>query len=166
MKETGTMLEVNKESREYDFILEVVHFGGKDDSVRLRDELSISCPVDDEFPRVTRGSIDWSFESDWEDQHESLSVDFEQFFPNGYRTRENTNCIVDGSEVKPSAQKWHFTRFVMHLTCESEYLWDEELPFEDQDYYWGVKVATWEKLEFDLGSTDIVFAFRTLIDSQ
>ena len=160
------MLEVTKESREYDFTLEVAHYGGKAASKLLQKQLEISASSSQEFPRIVPDSVVISFDSDWHDQHEPFSGDFSTHFPNGYMTRPGTNCIVDVQEDFETQEELFFTRFTMHLECESEYMWDEEIDFEEQDYYGEVIDAIWKKFEFSLGTTHVAFAFRTMLDYQ
>lgn len=165
-KEMGTMLAINKESREYDFILDVAHYGGKEAALLLRKELSISASPSKDFPRIISDSLAVSFDSDWDDQYKPFFGDFSTHFPDGYITQPGTNCIVDVEEGFETQEELFFTRFTMHLTCESEYMWDEEIDFETQDYYGEVIDAIWNKLEFNLGSTHVAFAFRTMLDYQ
>ncbi len=162
------MREKQTEDREFEFMLELMHGEGITGANRIREQLKIYVDESEQLPRIVPESIFWNFESDYSDTYHPFTGLFDEMFPNGYELDQRSEelPLPAGAETYETGKvEVQFTRFTMHIEFTSQYLWDDDADFEEQGWDDNVTFPLWNLLKFDFGDTQVMAAYKTMLDS-
>lgn len=162
------MLEKNEDRVLISIELTVILAAEKDTWPDFQAELKIETLDLQDLPRIVPNSINLSFESDWAPSEGNELRRFAEWYPNGL-TLHNARIVFsakDSHTYDTTKNELLVAKYFVDIEADVEYMWDDDLDYEEQGHFENVEVPIFESLKFSFGTLDVFEAGVRMLDYQ